>query len=121
VALAGHPPPIALDSGEPVDAAAGMPLGVAVELDCTATTLHMGEGDGLLLYTDGLIEARRPGNGNGDAAREQFGSERVVALLAELRDAPPSRVVSELREAAESFSGGALDDDLCMVALRPRA
>jgi serine phosphatase RsbU (regulator of sigma subunit) len=116
VALAGHPPPISLDTGKEVDAASGIPLGVELNVDTKAKMLQLDHG-GLLLYTDGLIEARRPGD---ESDREQFGTGRILSILAELRGASPDRVVSDLRDAAESFAGGALDDDLCMVALRPR-
>jgi serine phosphatase RsbU (regulator of sigma subunit) len=115
-ALAGHPPPMELDSGEPIDAEPGLPLGVAVDLGVRSVTLPLAEGEGLLLYTDGLIEARTPEMG--ETPRDQFGSERLVELVADLRGEPPERVVNTLRDAAEDFAGGVLDDDLCLVAFR---
>jgi serine phosphatase RsbU (regulator of sigma subunit) len=117
VALAGHPPPLLLDSGREVEGEPGIPLGVQVDIGSTPQTVRLERGSGLLLYTDGLIEARKPED---VADREQFGVERLQRILAEMPDEPPIRVVSEVRDAAEEFAGGALDDDLCMVALRTR-
>ncbi|MGH3016675.1 MAG: PP2C family protein-serine/threonine phosphatase, partial [Gaiellaceae bacterium] len=118
VALAGHPPPIELDSGREVGVEPGVPLGVEVDIGCTAASVRLERGSGLLLYTDGLIEARRPEAAGAD--REEFGVERLQRMLVDLPDEPPITVVGEVRNAAEDFAGGALDDDLCMVALRTR-
>lgn len=59
----GHPPPLLLSAGtakliEPADP--GLPLGLARLRACTreTTTLDLGQTDRLLLYTDGISEAR---------------------------------------------------------------
>ena len=41
-------------------------------------------------------------------------------FLRELEDASPEQAVEHLAKAARAFAGGALPDDLCMVAVRPR-
>jgi serine phosphatase RsbU (regulator of sigma subunit) len=111
-ALAGHPAPLWLDDGMPLNSVIpGYPLGVERDLNCTSATTLFSPGCGLMAFTDGLSEARRGGG-------ELFGTDRITRTLATLRGASPARVVRELRREAERFAGGALPDDLCIVALR---
>ncbi|MBT2451362.1 SpoIIE family protein phosphatase [Streptomyces sp. ISL-43] len=63
VALAGHPPPVVIRSGQaPVllDLPAGVPLGTCGlgGPDFQTTVLDLTPGDRLVLYTDGLVETR---------------------------------------------------------------
>ncbi|MFF7728888.1 SpoIIE family protein phosphatase [Streptomyces sp. NPDC008001] len=79
VANAGHLPPVHLRPGRPpalVDLPAGAPLGVG-GVPFENTGVDLAPGDGLVLYTDGLVETR-------DAAIDA----RLEALLAVLDDAP---------------------------------
>src|ERR1700730_13026420 len=56
---AGHCPAIMVGSGGVLRIeSTGLPLGMFHEVDFSATRLHMETGDMLLLYTDGLSEAR---------------------------------------------------------------
>jgi len=64
----------------------------------------------VLLYTDGLTEARHDG--------EQFGLDSVSAVLAGLRRPAPSEAIAVLRTRVAEFAYGALTDDLCMLAAR---
>ena len=127
-ALAGHPPPMLLDRGgrlhgiEP-----GLPLGLADRIDCSRGQRRLAHGDGVLLFTDGLTEARRPfsellaiGQERGRPRPELFGDDRIAAVLAEHAGEEPRTVLGALRAAAERFTGGGLADDLCMVAVRAK-
>lgn len=116
-AIAGHDLPLLLDRGAPIPAEghAGLPLGIEDEIGCSTSTFRLEPGEGLLLYTDGLTEARRE-NGNGDL--NLFGPERAGELLTRLAGEPPERIIRALRDAAQGFVGGPLGDDLCMVAAR---
>ncbi len=67
-------------------------------------------GAGVLLYTDGLAEARHEG--------ELFGLDRVSAALASLRRASPGQAIAVLRSRAADFAYGTLTDDLCLLAAR---
>jgi serine phosphatase RsbU (regulator of sigma subunit) len=128
-ALAGHDGPLRLDTGSPLDAngASGLPLGVADQVGCTTAGAKLEHGAGLLLYTDGLTEARRPeGNGAAPAASsngsaELFGAERVERLLRELGGVPAAAVLRRVQHEVEDFTGGRLADDLCLVAMRMSA
>ena len=124
-ALAGHPPPVWLDQGTSLNGVRpGLPLGLGLDLNCQTGTVPLEPGAGVLLYTDGLSEARRrpAADAAGGPARagvgDQFGFERVAAVLSGLDGGSPDEVVGALRRAAEDFSGGDLSDDLCIVALR---
>ena len=115
-ASAGHPPPLSLDDGRPLGLlTTGHPVGIAP----TLADLEVGHApmpaDGILLYTDGLTDARPPGR-----SFQPFGEARIGLFLRELEDHSPEQAVEHLARAASSFSGGSLPDDLCVVAVRPR-
>jgi serine phosphatase RsbU (regulator of sigma subunit) len=111
-ALAGHPAPMWLDNGKPLNhIRPAFPLGVEAYLDCESSSTTFAPGSGLIAFTDGLSEARQRGG-------ELFGTDRIERTLSKLRGEPPAKVVRELRSEAERFAGGSLPDDLCIVALR---
>ena len=115
-ASAGHPPPWDLDRGEPLPMRRHcIPLGVEPVLDGDVATTTLRPGGGLLLYTDGLTEARtaRP-----DPGRRQFGEQAARDTLRGLRGASPQEIVSGLRSAAVAHAEGKPADDLCLVAIR---
>jgi len=71
-------------------------------------------GDLVFLYTDGLTETR-----NGDD--EEFGTERVEALLHALHDQPVGTLIRRMSEELQSFCGRPVaDDDITLIALRIR-
>ena len=112
--FAGHLPPHWLDTGKPLNGAEpGFPLGVERDVGCTSNSESgISPGTGVLLFTDGLSEARKPG-------ATVFGEARITHALAErLEGRPPQEIVSTLRREAEAFADGQLGDDICMVALR---
>jgi sigma-B regulation protein RsbU (phosphoserine phosphatase) len=62
IASAGHFPPVITRPGSPAELAAVSPdvmIGVLPDAPRQASTVRIGPGDGLLLYTDGLIEKPR--------------------------------------------------------------
>jgi len=127
-ALAGHPAPMLLDRGGRLNGTEpGLPLGLAERIDCSRGERRLAGGDGVLLFTDGLTEARRPfsellatGQERGRPRPELFGDDRIAAVLAEHAGEEPRSVLGALRAAAERFTGGGLADDLCMVAVRAK-
>jgi len=113
-ALAGHHSPLALGSGRELDpAGAGQPLGLDHDLEVTAATVSLGEDDGILLFTDGIIDAR-------DGRGERFGEERLSRLVAEYDGASAEGVVEHLRRALADFTPAA-GDDVCLLAARHHA
>ena len=112
--FAGHLPPHWLDTGKPLNGAEpGFPLGVERDVGCTSNSeAGIEPGTGVLLFSDGLSEARKPG-------ASVFGEARITHTLAEkLQGRTPEEIVGTLRREAEAFADGPLGDDLCMVALR---
>jgi serine phosphatase RsbU (regulator of sigma subunit) len=115
-ASAGHPAPWDLDRGLPLaNVRHCPPLGIEPTLEGTSVTSALSAGAGVLLYTDGLPEAR--------TAREVdrhdlFGEEAARDALIALQGATPADIVSGLRTAAVRHAEGRPADDLCLVAVR---
>jgi PAS domain S-box-containing protein len=110
VYLAGHPHPILLRGGraEPVGDP-GPLLGVVDDPTWVPSAISVEPGDQLVLYTDGVIEARGDGG-------ERFGSDRLRAGLAGC--AAPELAVERVRGALSQFGAHARDDDAALVAIR---
>ena len=68
-------------------------------------------GDRLVLFTDGVSEAV-------DAGGELFGEERIEELVADSRDLSAHELQRTIVDAAASYSGGELEDDLTLVVVR---
>jgi len=110
-ASAGHPPGWMWTDGEVRPLRATGPL-LCLDPHATYTSreVELTPGDLLLLYTDGLAEAR--------AGEAQFGEERIGALLR--RDpGQDARVLCKgLLDAAQDFADGPLTDDVAILAIR---
>lgn len=105
---AGHPPGLLLraDAGEVLPLAEnGLFIGPFPHATYTAMTVPFDNGDKLLLYTDGIVEACGPDG-------EEFGRERLERFLVESKDKGPSEVVEQL---FGKITNGAQQDDLTMV------
>jgi sigma-B regulation protein RsbU (phosphoserine phosphatase) len=110
-AYAGHPPALWLDDGrELIAPAQGTPLGIRADPGCVEGSRRSTAGSGVLLYTDGLTEARHDG--------EFFGLDGVSAALGELQSSSPTEAVAVLRARVAEFAYGTLTDDLCLLAAR---
>ncbi len=110
-AYAGHPPALWMNTGEELAAPKqGLPLGLEEDPDYTEGSLRLRDPAGVLLYTDGLTEARRDDR--------FFGIEGVSAVLGALDDPSPSEAIAVLRARVADFAYGTLTDDLCMLAAR---
>jgi phosphoserine phosphatase RsbU/P len=109
----GHPPPLLLrgDAARPLaDHPPTTPLGL--DPDPAVQRMTLAPADRLLLYTDGLVEAR-----DGAGRPFQVDDRTAAELLAtpSLDQALDWLVASVLRHA-----GGRLDDDLALVLAQPR-
>jgi serine phosphatase RsbU (regulator of sigma subunit) len=118
-AAAGHDVPWDLDTATPLPGGrVGAPLGIGVEpLTVEAGSSPLAGGQGLLVFTDGLLEGRRAHRDRADPL-QLFGEERARRILREHRGEAPAAVLDALVSAVTGFSGGSPADDLCMVALR---
>jgi len=110
-AYAGHPPALALDDGRELTAPRqGIPLGLDADPGCVEGSQRSTAGAGVLLYSDGLTEARRDG--------ELFGLDGVRAALGGPQKLAPAEAVAILRARVADFAYGTLTDDLCLLAAR---
>jgi sigma-B regulation protein RsbU (phosphoserine phosphatase) len=75
-------------------------------------SLELAPGDVLLLYTDGLTEARHPGQG-------LFGVERVCSCLLEVAELPVEAILEYLIDRVDAWTTRHRDD-LTVVVLRYR-
>jgi PAS domain S-box-containing protein len=114
VASAGHPPALIVDvdgvvteSPEP-----GPLLGAFEDSRWQQDTVPVRPDQLMLLYTDGVTETA--------GAHERFGPGRLRRLLSEHARLTPSALLQRLDETLEEFRGGAADDDVAALALRPR-
>ena len=117
-AAAGHPAPLALDSGDPLPGRGGVPLGIDIDVGAEAHATALAPGHGVLLFTDGLPEARAAGAATRRAPR--FGDARVQDAVRALPGAAAADVVDDLQAQVAAHAGGRLADDLCMLAARAR-
>ncbi|MEM8884874.1 MAG: SpoIIE family protein phosphatase [Planctomycetota bacterium] len=90
-----------------------VPIGVIPEWEYTAGTRDdLAKGDVLVLGSDGIWEAR-------NAAKEEFGKERVRNLIRMHKDDPADALVETIHAAVERFRGDIpRQDDITLVAIR---
>ena len=90
--------------------ALGLPLGIdpGQEYDEVAAVLEPGAS--VILYTDGVVEARRGG--------ELYGVERLDALLSRRQHATAGDLAREILADCRAFGGGELADDCAIVILK---
>ncbi|MEU6807547.1 PP2C family protein-serine/threonine phosphatase [Streptomyces sp. NPDC046831] len=108
----GHPPPLLLRPGrdpEPVGSDTAPPLGASLlPADAhTCTTVPLDAGDTLLLYTDGVIEAR-------DGSGAFYPLDQRVTRWSQC---PPAVLVAHLSRDLLAHAGGRLGDDAALVAV----
>ena len=99
LASAGHPAPYLNDSE--IELPGALPLGVSTNTTYLQSEFNVRTGDHFALYTDGLLEARRPSG-------ELYGFERLDDLFAARTNA------AEATEAAVNFGQ---DDDITVLTL----
>ncbi|HET9733334.1 MAG TPA: GAF domain-containing SpoIIE family protein phosphatase [Acidimicrobiales bacterium] len=114
IANGGHPAPMVLrDDGtvEPFQEAQGMLLGVAASAHQCEGVLRLGPGDALVLYTDGVTEAR-------DAHGTLFGARRLQHLLASCAGRTADGVARRVDVAVMDHQDGRNKDDVAVLVLR---
>ena len=111
-ASAGHPMPRLVRPDGAVEAVCcgGLALGIAEAQEYESVRAELAPGGSVVLYTDGVIEARRD--------RELFGVERLDAVLAEHSGASAQTLAQAVLDACRAFSGGGLADDCAVVVIR---
>jgi len=109
---AGHNPPFVLrESGIESLPASAIPLGMMEGTSYAENELLLRDGDTLVVYSDGLTEARSPGD-------EEFGTERLRACMPRLRGLSAEKGVGVIIDEVNAFLAGERPhDDLSLVVL----
>jgi sigma-B regulation protein RsbU (phosphoserine phosphatase) len=87
----------------------GLALGIAGSQHYEVQRIQLEPGDAAVLYTDGLLEARRDG--------ELYGEERLDAALAANAGLPAEELANLLVEDCRAFAGD-LGDDCAVVVVK---
>jgi serine phosphatase RsbU (regulator of sigma subunit) len=114
-ASGGHPQPrLVLPDGTVESIPAhGLALGIDAPQAYETVAAALPPGATVVVYTDGVVEARRRG--------EQFGIERLDALLAEYRALPAQEMAERALVACREWSdNGELTDDFAVVVIKRR-
>jgi serine phosphatase RsbU (regulator of sigma subunit) len=88
--------------------------GPLLMLDHNATyfsrEIPLESGDLVVMYTDGLAEARE--------GSQLFGEDRIIRAVERDLDAAPDVLCKSLLDAAKDFAGGVIEDDTAIMAIR---
>jgi sigma-B regulation protein RsbU (phosphoserine phosphatase) len=87
--------------------------GAIADAHFSDTTVELHLDDTLMLYTDGLIEARI------DSRRNRYDEDRLLAFAAALAPTSAATIVEATTELLDGFGDG-LDDDTALLALGRR-
>jgi serine phosphatase RsbU (regulator of sigma subunit) len=110
IVAGGHPLPILTGpGGTQTVGREGMLLGWERDARWELSTQPLGGEDTLILYTDGVTDARR--------GRESFGEERLLSFVAQA-PAAPQGLVAALQRTLQSFRSGPRRDDVAALALQ---
>ena len=114
---AGHQAPLLVRQGRvvgPLTSVPSLPMGLGGQpMEVTETSLE--QGDRVLLYTDGVVDAHEPGG-------EPFGEERLSELLSRhvLDGLGPAETLRRLTQAVLAHHGDRLRDDATMLFVERR-
>ena len=110
-ASAGHPPPLLTGATPRTLAFAGsLPVGLFPDATYQTARFTLPPGRFLVLYTDGVVEARNPEG-------QEFGTEGLEATVPAVA-ASAAAVAEVVLKQVLSHSGGHLDDDAAVLVLR---
>ncbi|MFL6299156.1 MAG: SpoIIE family protein phosphatase [Terriglobales bacterium] len=89
-------------------------VGAFADWECEVQEINLGEGDVLVLYSDGITEAE-------NAEGELFGEARLLELLQGCKDLPADRLVDVIIGGALDFSRNQQADDITLVVTKSLA
>lgn len=117
IANGGHLPPLWFQAQtqrcQLVDHGAGIPLGILPQIELSEHQVQLQPGDQILLYTDGIIEAK---NDRG----KMFSLDRLRQIFGQPRSHPQS-LVDELVQQVQKFSRRVPQhDDITLLAIQWR-
>ena len=90
----------------------GPVIGMFESMQCKQQQIEMSSGDVLLLYTDGITEGFNENE-------QEFGDERLKAVLTKHAQKSPPEILSEIKTELEAFVGSApQSDDRTIVLIK---
>ena len=108
---AGHPPPLLVRGGaEHIWLAPTGPLFGFGQRGWTTGEAQIGPSSLLVIYTDGLVEAR-------SEEREFYGQQSLLAVLEAGEEVNAQAIVEDVLDGLTAFRPGRLDDDVTVVVL----
>ena len=112
VSSAGHPSPMILRNDGSIDSvgSVGGILGLFDDVHIALETVHLFEGDLLVLYTDGVLEAR-------DRHGEFYGEDRLADLMDTCSGHSADEVADRIENAVMSFQDGTPRDDIAILVV----
>jgi serine phosphatase RsbU (regulator of sigma subunit) len=112
---AGHPPPriVAADGSVTGLEARGLVLGIEPNQQYEEVRATLDVDGAVVLYTDGVIEARRDS--------ELYGVERLDRVLSERRDLSANELARVVLDDCRAFARGELADDCAVVVVKRTA
>ena len=109
---AGHNNPLLRRASGAVErlSIGGLPLGIRQEAVYETGGLILGEGDWLIIFTDGLVEAQ-------NQVAEEYGEQRLLAVLEAGVSLPPDQMLQRVIAQVNQFVGTTPqhDDITCML------
>jgi sigma-B regulation protein RsbU (phosphoserine phosphatase) len=106
-----HAPMLVRRDGEVIRLTEGGPvLGLIPDYVYEVDEVELKPGDRLALFTDGLTEAR-------DVDDEEFGEERLLAILRSSRELSAGNIQGRIVKAVDIFSRGEMGDDTTLIVL----
>jgi sigma-B regulation protein RsbU (phosphoserine phosphatase) len=108
---AGHCPPMLMREGGCLRLKEGGPvLGIFPDHRYLQEELELSSGDRLVLFTDGVTEAR-------NSSDKEFGEHRLQEILREGRKLRAGELRDRIMETVSGFSGGFVHDDAALMVL----
>lgn len=112
---AGHNPPVLIGKGQQasfLQMETNAPIGLWSELKFVGEEIESMKGQSLFVYTDGLNEAE-------NTFKEQFGENRLLAMVKEVGRQNSRQVIEAMETAVTEHRGGSEpNDDLTMMCVR---
>jgi serine phosphatase RsbU (regulator of sigma subunit) len=111
-ASAGHPAPLIVGADGRVEPlrVRGLALGVETEQSYEEHGARLEPGASVVVFTDGVIEARRDG--------ELYGNQRLADVVGAHALLPPSELARAVVDDCRAFAGGELSDDCAVVVIK---
>lgn len=110
--VAGHPPALLYRAADVSTARithSSLPVGVVAGFEYAETEIQLYPGDRMVLYSDGLSEARRE--------QEFLGTEGIERILAESGRETPETLVDRFIEIGKQWIGDGFADDVAVIVI----